>query len=171
MRTLREQIAYVPQDSYIFDGTIEGNIRFGRQDASSKDVVEAAKYAYADEFIKELEEGYNTKVGERGIKLSGGQRQRIAIARAFLKNAPILLLDEATSSLDSESEQYVQEALNNLMDNRTVLIIAHRLSTIKNADVIYVINEGKNMEQGNHEELLFKDNLYKELYELQFANN
>lgn len=171
MRTLREQIAYVPQDSYIFDGTIEENIIFGRQDASRKDVVEAAKYAYADEFIKELEDGYDTKVGERGIKLSGGQRQRIAIARAFLKNAPILLLDEATSSLDSESEQYVQEALNRLMDNRTVLIIAHRLSTIKNADVIYVIKEGKNMEQGNHEELLFKDSLYKELYELQFANN
>lgn len=168
MTKLREQIGYVPQDSYIFEGTIEENIRYGKPDATLEDIVQAAKAAYADEFIQKFENGYETNVGERGIKLSGGQRQRIAIARAFLKNAPILLLDEATSSLDSESEQYVQEALNRLMKNRTVLIIAHRLSTIEHADVIYVINQGKNIEQGKHDELIYKNSLYQKLYELQF---
>ncbi|MVX65552.1 ATP-binding cassette domain-containing protein [Clostridium chromiireducens] len=164
MTELREQIAYVPQDSYIFDGTIEDNIRYGRYDADREAIIEAAKNAHADEFIEKLDKGYETNVGERGIKLSGGQRQRIAIARAFLKNSPILLLDEATSSLDSESEQYVQEAVDRLMKNRTVLIIAHRLSTIKEADMIYVISKGKNVERGKHDELMQGISLYRRLY-------
>ncbi|MDP4177131.1 MAG: ABC transporter ATP-binding protein [Bacillota bacterium] len=171
MTELRGQIAYVPQDCYIFDGTIEENIQYGRLDATHEDIINAAKAADADEFIKVLEKGYETNVGERGIKLSGGQRQRIAIARAFLKNAPILLLDEATSSLDSESEQYVQKALNRLMNGRTVLIIAHRLSTITNADIIYVIDKGENIEQGKHDELVSNNSLYQKLYEIQFSTN
>jgi len=168
MAELRSMIAYVPQDAYIFDGTVEENIRYGRLDASKQDIIAAAKAAYADEFIQEMGDGYETRVGERGIKLSGGERQRIAVARAFLKNAPILLLDEATSSLDSQSEQHVQEALNTLMKNRTTLIIAHRLSTIENADVIYIVDNGRIIEQGNHNELVLNGNLYSKLHLLQF---
>jgi ATP-binding cassette, subfamily B, bacterial len=168
MAELRSMIAYVPQDAYIFDGTVEENIRYGKLDASKYEIIAAAKAAYADEFIREMGNGYETLVGERGIKLSGGERQRIAVARAFLKNAPILLLDEATSSLDSQSEQHVQEALNTLMKNRTTLIIAHRLSTIEHADIIYIVDNGRIIEQGSHNELILNRSLYSELHLLQF---
>ncbi|GKX67364.1 ABC transporter ATP-binding protein [Clostridium sp. TW13] len=167
---LRNLMSYVPQDTYLFDGTIEENIRYGKRNASQQDVIEAAIAANAHEFILNQPEGYNTQIGERGARLSGGQRQRIAIARAFLKNAPILLLDEATSSLDSESENQVQIALESLMRGRTVIVIAHRLSTIENADKIYVVAKGKIVECGKHEELINNGGLYKKLHELQFKN-
>jgi ABC-type multidrug transport system fused ATPase/permease subunit len=168
---LRSLIAYVPQDAYIFDGTVEENIGYGRPGASQEEIIRAAEAAYADEFICHMEQGYKTLVGERGVRLSGGQRQRIAIARAFLKDAPILLLDEATSSLDSQSEQQVQSALERLMKNKTVLIIAHRLSTIESADIIYLIEEGRIIESGPHNILLKNKSLYHRLYEAQFAAN
>ena len=167
---LRDMISYVPQDTYLFSGTIAENIAYGRPGASLEEIIKAAQAANAHEFIVQLPEGYNTLVGERGAKLSGGQRQRIAIARAILKDAPILLLDEATSSLDSESERLVQEALKSLMKGKTTLVIAHRLSTIENADIIYVIDEGKVVEQGKHRELLDENGLYKHLYDLQFRD-
>lgn len=167
---LREHITYVPQDAYLYEGTIEENILYGRMDATKEQVIEAAKVANAHDFILEQPQGYDTLVGERGIKLSGGQKQRIAIARALLKNASILLLDEATSALDSESEHLVQEALNRLMKGRTVIAIAHRLSTIQHADVIYVIENGDVEEQGTHYELLERDGVYKRLFELQFKS-
>lgn len=170
LKALRKMIAYVPQDSYLFYGTIEENIRYGRIDASSEEIMEVAKMAYAHDFITELPDGYNTMVGEMGANLSGGQRQRIAIARALLKNAPILLLDEATSALDSESEQLVQLALDRLMHGRTTIAIAHRLSTIEAADRIYVLQNGVIIESGVHRELLLKEGVYKHLYQLQFAN-
>ena len=167
---LREMIAYVPQDAYLFDGTIEENIQFGNPEANHEDIVTAAKAAYAHDFILEQPEGYQTPVGEHGTHLSGGQRQRIAIARALLKNAPILLLDEATSALDSESEQWVQKALDSLMAGRTTIAVAHRLSTIQNADTIYVIEDGRIVEQGSHQALLKQDGLYRELHGIQFSN-
>lgn len=170
LKELRELMAYVPQDAYIFDGTIEENIRYGKMDATTEEVIEAARVANAHGFIEEMPEGYKTKVGERGTRLSGGQKQRIAIARAVLKDAPILLLDEATSALDSQSEQIVQEALNKLMEGRTVIAIAHRLSTIEHADVIYVIDNGSIVEVGKHEELLKVDGEYKNLYDIQFSS-
>ncbi len=163
---LRRKIAYVPQDAYLFTTSIKENIRYGRQDASDEEVIEAAKRAYAHEFIMAFPNGYDTLVGERGESLSGGQRQRIAIARAFIRNAPILLLDEATSALDSESEQLVQKGLEALMGGRTTLVVAHRLSTIEKADVIYVISGGKVCEQGRHTELLEQGGVYKRLVEL-----
>lgn len=163
---LRKKIAYVPQDAYLFTTSIKENIRYGRQDASDEEVIEAAKRAYAHEFIMAFPNGYDTLVGERGESLSGGQRQRIAIARAFIRNAPILLLDEATSALDSESEQLVQKGLEALMGGRTTLVVAHRLSTIEKADVIYVISGGKVCEQGRHTELLEQGGVYKRLVEL-----
>jgi ATP-binding cassette subfamily B protein len=166
---LRSMMAYVPQDAYLFDGTIEENIRYGKPDASPEELVAASKAANAHDFIVEQPDGYDTAVGERGAKLSGGQRQRIAIARALLKDAPILLLDEATSALDSESEQQVQDALRVLMAGRTTVAIAHRLSTVENADAIYVIDDGRVVEQGRHEELVGQDGLYTRLYELQFG--
>lgn len=146
LEKLRSLIAYVPQDAYLFEGTIEENIRYGRMNATHDEIVKAAKLANAHDFILKQSRGYQTLVGERGGKLSGGQKQRIAIARAILKDAPILLLDEATSALDSESEKLVQEALNTLMKGRTTISVAHRLSTIKNADIIYVIDKGKAVE-------------------------
>ncbi len=151
---LRKNIAYVPQDAYLFTTSIKENIRYGRLDASDEEVIEAAKRAYAHAFIMEFPDGYDTMVGERGESLSGGQRQRIAIARAFIRNAPILLLDEATSALDSESEQLVQKGIEALMGGRTTLVVAHRLSTIEKADMIYVISGGKVCEQGRHTELM-----------------
>lgn len=166
---LRSIIAYVPQDCYIFDGTVEDNIRLGRPDATQEEILQATKAANADEFIMNMEQGYQTLVGERGVRLSGGQRQRIAISRAFLKDALILLLDEATSSLDSQSEQQVQGALENLMKNKTVLVIAHRLSTIENADIIYLVDEGKIVESGTHEGLLKNKKLYHRLHQIQFS--
>lgn len=168
---IRSQVAIVPQDVLLFGGTIYENIAYGRTEASAEEIIEAARKANAYEFISGFPEGFQTIVGERGIKLSGGQRQRIAIARALLKNPAILILDEATSSLDSESERLVQEALEVLMKNRTSIIIAHRLSTIREADKIVVVDKGKVVESGSHEELLTKENgLYRYLSELQFES-
>ncbi|MCX7920816.1 MAG: ABC transporter ATP-binding protein/permease [Clostridia bacterium] len=169
LEQLRNLIAYVPQDAYLFHGTVKDNIAMGKENASKEEIISAAKAANAHDFIMELPQGYDTVVGERGARLSGGQRQRIAIARAIIKNAPILILDEATSALDSESEQLVQQALNNLMKNRTVIIIAHRLSTIENADLIYVLEDGKIVEKGTHRELIEAEGIYNSLYELQFS--
>ena len=167
--SLRGALALVSQEVTLFDDTIRANIAYGRAGASEQDIVEAAKNAAAHEFISALPDGYDTLVGEQGVKLSGGQRQRLAIARAMLKNAPILLLDEATSALDTESERQVQAALDSLMTDRTTLVIAHRLSTVVRADKICVIIDGRIMEQGSHAELLAKGGHYKHLYELQFA--
>lgn len=166
---LRKQIAIVPQDILLFGGSIKENIAYGKPTASIEEIKHAAKMANASGFIEEFPEGYNTLVGDRGIQLSGGQRQRVAIARAVLKNPKILILDEATSALDSESEKLVQEALEKLMIGRTSLIIAHRLSTIRKADKILVLNKGKLIESGTHEELnLIENGLYKKLSNLQF---
>lgn len=171
LRELREMIAYVPQDAYLFYGTIEENIRYGRLDATKEEIIESAKMAYAHDFIMEFPDGYDTMVGEKGANLSGGQKQRIAIARAILKNTPILLLDEATSALDSESEQLVQLALDRLMKGRTTIAIAHRLSTIEAADEIYVLQDGKVMENGRHMDLISMEGIYKHLYDLQIKQN
>jgi subfamily B ATP-binding cassette protein MsbA len=162
--SLRELIGTVSQEIILFNDTVKENIAFGKSNASEADIIEAAKMAYADEFIQELPEKYDTVVGERGLRLSGGQRQRIAIARAILKNPPILILDEATSSLDSASEALVQKALDKLMKGRTTIVIAHRLSTIKNADRILIIEKGKIVDMGRHEELIVINSTYKELY-------
>jgi subfamily B ATP-binding cassette protein MsbA len=166
--SLRSQIAMVSQDTILFDETIRANIAYGRMDASDADVLEAAKAAYAWEFIKQLPEGLNTLIGENGVKLSGGQRQRLAIARAILRDPPLLILDEATSSLDTESERMVQAALTALMNNRTTLVIAHRLSTVQHANRIVVLNEGHILEVGTHSELLRRNGAYKRLYQTQF---
>ncbi len=163
LRSLRCQISLVSQDVFLFNGSIKDNILYGRRDATDEEVYEAAKAANAHEFILELENGYETKVGERGVKLSGGQKQRVSIARAILKNAPILILDEATSSVDTHTEKLIQDALNKLMKNKTSIIIAHRLSTIKEADQIIVLKEGKIIEKGKHEELLKQNGLYSQL--------
>jgi subfamily B ATP-binding cassette protein MsbA len=157
----------VTQESILFNDTIFNNIAFGMEDARESDVIRAAKIANAHEFIMETEAGYKTMIGERGSKLSGGQRQRLSIARAVLKNPPILILDEATSALDSESERLVQDALANLMMNRTSIVIAHRLSTIQHADEIIVIQNGSIVERGTHEELIRNDGLYRKLNEIQ----
>lgn len=171
LHSLRSQIGIVPQETLLFSGTIGDNIRYGNLNASEAEVIEAAKAANAHDFIERSEQGYNTLVGERGVKLSGGQRQRIAIARAILKDPRILILDEATSAMDSESEGLVQEALERLMRNRTTFIIAHRLSTIKNASRIAVIDRGRLVELGTHTELLLKGGLYARLYALQFSRS
>ena len=168
VKSLRAQIGIVPQETLLFGSTVRENILYGRLDATEAELVEAARSANADEFIAQLPRGYDTPVGERGVKLSGGQRQRIAIARAILKNPRILLLDEATSSLDSESEALVQEALDRLMKGRTSLVIAHRLSTIRNAGRIAVLNAGRVVELGAHAELMQRDGLYAQLYKMQF---
>ncbi len=170
LASLRGAIALVSQEVSLFNDTARANIAYGRPDASEDEIRAAARAAAADAFIRALPEGYDTVVGERGVRLSGGQRQRIAIARAMLKNAPILLLDEATSSLDTESERAVQEALARLMKGRTVLVIAHRLSTVIDADVIYVIVDGRVVETGTHAELLAKNGAYARLYDMQFAD-
>ncbi len=161
---LRKCIAYVPQEPLLFHRTIRENIAYANPEASSKDIEEAAKKAYAQEFIEKLPKGYDTLVGERGVKLSGGQRQRVAIARAILKDAPILILDEATSALDSESEKLIQAALWELMKGRTAIVIAHRLSTIQRMDRILVLNDGEVIEQGKHAELLEKNGTYAKLW-------
>ncbi|WP_410768006.1 ABC transporter ATP-binding protein [Fontibacillus sp. BL9] len=165
LKELRNKIAYIPQESYLFSGTIEDNILYGKPEAGEEEIVEAAKAAFAHEFIMGFPEGYKTMVGERGNKLSGGQKQRISIARAILKNSPILLLDEATSSLDSESEHLVQLALMGLMKDRTTITIAHRFSTIEQSDLICVVSQGSVIEKGSHCELIRTSSMYKQLYE------
>ncbi len=169
--SLREQIGLVPQETMLFSTSVMENIRYGCLEATDEEVIEAAKAANAEEFIKELPEGYDTKLGERGLNLSGGQRQRLAIARAILKNPRVLILDEATSALDTESEKIVQDALDNLMVGRTSFVIAHRLSTIFNADQIFVVENGHLREHGTHEELLAAGGLYSNLYNIQFRQN
>lgn len=168
LHDLRAQIGLVPQDTLLFSGSIRENILYGRPGASAQEVEEAARAANAHEFITAFEQGYETVVGERGVKLSGGQRQRVAIARAILKDPRILILDEATSSLDNESEYLVQSALEHLMRGRTTFVIAHRLSTIRNADRIIVLNAGRIVQDGTHAELLAQGGLYRDLYERQF---
>ena len=165
--SLREAIAYVPQETSLFHRSIADNIAYARPDASREEIVRAAKLANAHEFIKDLPDGYDTLVGERGIKLSGGQRQRVAIARAILKDAPILVLDEATSALDSESEALIQAALVKLMKGRTSIVVAHRLSTIASLDRIIVLDDGKIKEQGTHQQLLKKHGAYYHLWSRQ----
>lgn len=169
-KALRNQIAVVTQEVILFNDTIRNNILLGRDGATEEELIEAAKHAYAHDFIMEKEQGYDTVIGERGAQLSGGQRQRIAIARAILRNAPILILDEATNALDTESERIVQTALDELMQGRTALCVAHRLSTIQQADIILVLAEGRIVEQGTHTNLLSKDGTYRRLHELQFGN-
>lgn len=170
IKSLRKKIGIVPQETFLFGGTVLENIKYGNQKASAEEVIEAAKKANAHEFIEKLEQGYETEIGERGVKLSGGQKQRISIARAILENPQILILDEATSALDNESEQLVQDALEKLMKGKTTFVIAHRLSTIINSDKIVVIQQGEIKEVGSHEELLDKDGIYKSLYNKSFKN-
>lgn len=169
LKSLRQNIGVVFQDNFLFGGTIRENIMLGNENATEEELNRAIKLAYLDEFLKTLQNGLDTQIGERGILLSGGQKQRVAIARAFLKNAPILVLDEATSALDNKSEAVVQKAIENLMHDKTVFVIAHRLSTVRNADKIIVVNDGQIVESGTHEELLaIKNGAYKMLYDMQF---
>lgn len=168
MKSLRDQIGIVQQDVYLFVGTVYDNIRYGKPDATREEVIEAAKNANAHDFIMSLPNGYDTDIGQRGIKLSGGQKQRLSIARVFLKNPPILIFDEATSALDNESEKVVQDSLEKLAKNRTTFVIAHRLSTIKNAEKILVLTDEGIGEEGTHEELLKKKGIYEKLYRMQF---
>ncbi|MBI4388193.1 MAG: ATP-binding cassette domain-containing protein, partial [Candidatus Omnitrophica bacterium] len=168
LKSLRNQIGIVTQDTVLFNITVMENIAYGRPSASLDEVREAAKAAFADEFIHKLPQGYGTIVGEKGAKLSGGQKQRLAIARALLKNPPILIFDEATSQLDTESEREVQKAIDLLMKGRTVFVIAHRLSTVQTADKIVVLEMGQIAQQGTHASLIRDGGIYKRLYDLQF---
>lgn len=170
LASLRRQMSIVSQETFLFNASVAANIAYGRPDATRADIERAARAAYAAEFIDKLSEGYDTIIGERGITLSGGQRQRLAIARAFLRDAPVLILDEATSSLDLENERYVQEALESLMRDRTTLVIAHRLSTVRRADLIVVLKDGKVAEEGRHDELLVRGGEYARLYAMQFRD-
>jgi subfamily B ATP-binding cassette protein MsbA len=170
LASLRATIGIVTQETVLFNDTVRNNIAYGQPSVAQKDVETAARAALAHDFIRALPAGYDTVIGERGVRLSGGERQRIAIARALLKNAPILILDEATSALDSESEALVQSALHNLMSGRTVFVIAHRLSTVRRADRIVVIENGTIADVGAHEDLMNKLGTYRRLYELQFAD-
>jgi len=170
LESLRNQIALVTQETVLFNDTVRHNIAYGKPDATDREIEEAALIAFAHDFIREMPDGYDTIVGERGMFLSGGQRQRLAIARAILVNAPVLILDEATSALDAESERLVQQAIANLVRDRTTIVIAHRLSTVRRADVIVVMEAGRVIEMGTHTELLSKEGQYRKLYELQFAD-
>lgn len=170
LKSLRDQIAVVFQDNFLFAGSIRENILLGNPNASDEEIKRALKSACLDEFVSSLPKGLDTEIGERGVLLSGGQKQRVAIARAFIKNAPIVILDEATSALDNKSEAIVQQAIDNLMNDRTVFVIAHRLSTIQNADKIVVVNEGKLIEQGSHSELIKTEGAYYALYMAQFKS-
>ncbi|MDE7106694.1 MAG: ATP-binding cassette domain-containing protein, partial [Clostridiales bacterium] len=167
---LRKSIGIVQQDVFLFNGTVKENIAYGDFTASDDMIIDAAKRANIHDYIMSLPDGYDTEVGERGVKLSGGQKQRISIARAFLKNPPILILDEATSALDNATEMLIQSALEELQGGRTTLVVAHRLSTIKNADEIIVITSNGVEERGNHAQLIAKNGIYKELYDYQFKN-
>ena len=167
LESLRQQISIVLQDVFLFYGTVRENILFGRPDASEAEIISAAKIANAHEFIAQLPDGYDTLIGERGVKLSGGQKQRLSIARAVLKDAPILILDEATSSVDTETELLIQQALERLMHGRTTIVIAHRLSTVRNADQIVVLEDRSIREMGSHAELLRLDGLYRRLVNVQ----
>jgi subfamily B ATP-binding cassette protein MsbA len=167
-KSLRQQIAMVSQETFLFNDTVGANIAYGTPQATQQDIETAAQRAFAHQFIVKMPEGYNTVIGDRGFRLSGGEKQRIAIARAILRNPPILILDEATSQLDSESEKFVQDALDKLMVGRTVIAIAHRLSTIKKADKIAVLDKGGIVGLGRHDELLKTCDLYRRLYETQF---
>lgn len=166
IENLRQNIGFVQQDTFLFSGTIMENIRYGKPNTTDEEVIEAAKNAYAHNFIMSFPDGYNTEIGQKGIRLSGGQKQRLAIARVFMKNPPILIFDEATSSLDNESERYIQKSMERLAENRTTIVIAHRLSTIKNAKRILVMANGKIAEEGTHKELLAKNGVYAEFYNL-----
>ncbi|MFP3903987.1 MAG: ABC transporter ATP-binding protein, partial [Armatimonadota bacterium] len=165
--SLRKNIGMVLQETFLFNGTVYENVRYGNLGAKKEDVVEACAAAYADEFIEELPEKYDTEIGERGVKLSGGQKQRLAIARALLANPRILILDEATSLVDTEAEQIIQKALENLMSGRTTFVIAHRLSTVRNADTIVVIDDGQIMEMADHNTLMAEEGLYASMYRRQ----
>jgi ABC-type multidrug transport system fused ATPase/permease subunit len=167
--SLRRNVSMVLQDTFLFAGTIKENLRFGNKEASEEELVAAAKAANAHNFIEALPRGYDTRVGERGVKLSGGQKQRLSIARAILKDAPILILDEATSSVDTQTEEEIQGALRELMQGRTVIVIAHRLSTVRHADLIAVLEEGSIVELGTHEHLMRCKGLYRKLYDRQFG--
>jgi ATP-binding cassette subfamily B protein len=169
LQDLRQRIGVVPQEAVVFSGTVTENIRYGKPDATLAEVMAAADAAFAQEFISELPQGYDTYLGDRGVRLSGGQRQRIAIARAILKNPPLLLLDEATSALDANSERMVQAALEKAMQGRTTLVIAHRLATVQRADCIWVLDKGRLVELGTHAELMARGGLYASLAALQFA--
>jgi len=171
LSSLRRQLSLVTQETFLFNDTIWNNIAFGcEQEVTREKILEVGRAAHVDDFASKLDDGYDTLLGERGVKLSGGQRQRIAIARAILRNAPILVLDEATSALDSESEKLVQNALHKLMEYRTSFVIAHRLSTIKHASRIIVLDNGKIVESGTHESLLRSSGLYQKYYEMQFID-
>src|SRR5205823_2738528 len=170
LKSLRRQIALVTQETVLFNDTVRYNITYGRPRATQEEIEDAARTAFAHDFILELPKGYDTIIGERGTFLSGGQRQRLAIARAVLIDAPVLILDEATSALDAESEQLVQRAIGNLIRDRTTVVIAHRLSTVRRADLIVVIERGQIIEQGTHAELLARGGQYQKLYEMQFAD-
>ena len=171
LASLRNQISIVDQNTTLFDDTVLNNIKYAKPDAEKKDIIEAAKLSMSDEFINNLENGYETKIGENGVKLSGGEKQRLSIARAFLKNSKIILLDEATSSLDSETEGKIQKALNKLTTNKTTIVIAHRLSTILNSDNIYVVDNGKIIDSGKHDDLLNNSKIYKNFYQRQLKQN
>ena len=171
LASLRNQISIVDQNTTLFDDTVLNNIKYARPDADKEDIIEAAKLSMSDEFINNLENGYETMIGENGVKLSGGEKQRLSIARAFLKNSKIILLDEATSSLDSETEEKIQKALNKLTTNKTTIVIAHRLSTILSSDNIYVVDNGKIIDSGKHDDLLNNSEIYKNFYQRQLKQN
>ena len=170
MSSLRSQISIVHQGIFLFNGTVDENIAYGSKDASMEDIIRAAKTARAHEFIMEMPEGYDTVIGERGLKLSGGQKQRLSIARAVLRNTPILILDEATAAVDVETEAKIQQAIQELTENRTIIVVAHRLSTVKKADTILVIEDGRIVESGNHNELYAYNGVYRHLCDIQFRN-